>query len=111
MKRAALIYIIGLYHVSAGCYSLLSEGRNAHVYALQGGALYAQLTPVDIQKMQEQAKSLQSQAFSLLRRANPDVLRNCQVWGALPSAIGLWVWSWDLGISEALVMQLCFPCA
>lgn len=78
--------------VSAGCYLLLSACSNGLIYASQGGALYAQLTPVDIQKMQEQAKGLQSKAFSLIRRANPDVLRNCQVWGAHTFAIGLWVW-------------------
>lgn len=47
--------------------------------ALQGGALYAKLTPADIKGMQQQAKGLQSQAFKLIRRANSDVLQDCQV--------------------------------
>ncbi|KAL3136519.1 hypothetical protein ABBQ38_005768 [Trebouxia sp. C0009 RCD-2024] len=45
----------------------------------QGGMQYERLTPEEVQQMLQQAKSLQSNARKLIKRASCDVLQNCQV--------------------------------
>ena len=82
------------------------------VCCLQGGELYEEATPADIEYGQEKAKELRFQALKLIRRANTDVLQDCQVEPSHVSAIG----SVRLIINpknpdETLIVQLGCSCA